>query len=474
MQMPDFRRLAGKIRFCRKRNKIAEMNFIFYFIKVRFKLLFRNCGRRRQQLILFLAFPAFLLYAFFINNYIDSLIAKGIMQRDDIFVFLYSGVSILVFISFFFPEYKSCKDLFGKIYPINNFSRILTGLINDFLSRFILIISVIGLILILFFKVSFPDRMRYAGCLLTGVLNAVILSRNLRFLIEKDFYKSIHRIPGWLLMVVIYTVFLFFIFRYIDSVIFNVLTVVAGFGLQLILDKWTYDRRITDRGSHLPFVIQLYIRNKIFRVSVLIMFAVKIIIILFFFILFEIDPDTNIAFKILILFYTSPILIFTYLYNNFFGFFPAFIISFKIADSDYNSLSGLLLKTVLPLILLDFLLSFGFIVTSKYDLPSWLLFYLSVLIILIPISFHLSVFKPNVVESVFSSSNNRPLLNSLSIIPALTASLCYIYCKFLIPVIFLLYFTISVFTARSFIARYKKNFPHPGIHYLFQAADRRM
>ncbi|HQH23837.1 MAG TPA: hypothetical protein PK627_05830 [Bacteroidales bacterium] len=405
------------------------------------------------------------------SNYMDRLADRGIIQWEDIFVFLYSGASILALISFFFPEYKSCKEPFSKIYPINNFTRALTGLISDCMSRFIIILAAVILISALFFKVPFPGRMRYAGCLLTGVLNAVILSRNLRFLVEKDFYKSIHRIPGWLLMVIIYTVFLFFIFRYIDSVIFNVLTVVAGFGLQLVLNKWTYDRRISDRGSHLPFVIQLYIRNKIFRVSVLIMFAVKIIIILFFFLLLEIDPDANTAFKIPVVFYSSPVLVFTYLFNNFFGFFPAFITNFKISGTEYDSLTGLLLKTVLPLILLDFLLSFAFIFYGRYDLQAWLLFYFSVLTVLIPVSLHLSTFWPNPVKAAFSSSNNRPMLNSFSMIPVLAASVCYLYFQSLLPVIFLLYFTISVFTARSFIARYKKNFPHPCIHYLFQAAE---
>lgn len=434
------------------------MDFILYFIKVRLKLLFRNTGRSRLKLILFLSFPAFLFYAFFFSNYIDKLADKGIIQWEDIFVFLYYGASILVFISFFFPEYKSCKEFFGKIYPIKNFSRALTGLISDCLSRFIIILAVVILILALFFKVPFPDRIRYAGSLLTGMLNAVILSRNLRFLIEKDFYKGIFRISGWLLMLVICAGFLIFMSKYNYSVIFNILITIAGFGLLVVLNKWTYDRRIIDRGSHMPLILQLYIRNKIFRVSVLIMFAIKIIIILFFFFLFKIDPDANIVFMIPIVLYTSPVLIFTYLFNNFFGFFPGFITSFKIAGSGYDSLAGFLFKAVLPLIFLDCLLSVGFIIIGKYDLLSWLLFYLSVLMVLIPVSFHLSTFRPNLVKAAFSSSNNRPLLNSLSMIPALTASLFYIYFQSLIPVIFLVYFIISVLTVRSFIRRYKKRF----------------
>ncbi|NLO01824.1 MAG: hypothetical protein GX126_05820 [Bacteroidales bacterium] len=434
------------------------MDFFFYFIKIRFNLLFRNAGKSRKRLILFFVFPAFLLYAFFLSNYMGKLEGKGIIRWEDIFVFLYYGTSILVFISFFFPKYKSSKESFGKIYPINNFTRGLTGLISDCLSRFIIIFAVVILILALFFKIPFPDRIRYAGSLLTGMLNAVIFSRNLRFLVEKDFHKGVFRLSGWLLMLVICAGFLIFMSKYNYSLIFNVLITIAGFGLLIVLNKWTYDRRIIDRGSHMPLILQLYIRNKIFRVSVLIMFSIKLIIILFFFFLFKIDPDTNIVFKIPIVLYTSPVLIFTYLFNNFFGFFPGFITSFKIADSGYDSLTGLLLKAVLPLIFLDCLLSVGFIMVGKYDLPSWLLFYLSVLLLLIPVSFHLSVFRPNLIKAAFSSSNNRPLLNSFSMIPALTASLCYIYFQSLLPLIFLVFLIISILTLRSFVRRYKKRF----------------
>lgn len=434
------------------------MDLIFYFIKVKFKLIFRNFVRSGSKLAIILVSLFLIIYAFLSGILLNRLVNNNIISRGNIFTYVYCITFSLVFISFFFPKYNSSKELFSRIYPLNNLSRVLTGIIGDLISGFIIILFVILVVLILSFKIPFLNRIEYVICTLLGIINSVILSRIVRFLFERDFSKTIYRISGLFFMFIICAAILIFVNEYNNSLLFNLIISVVSFCIMLFLNKYTYDNRLIHPGPQLPFFFQIFTRNKIFRVSVLIMFLIKSGLILFFFFLRKIKPDPEISFDIPIIFFTSPMLMFTYLYNNFFGFFPGIISNFKVSNSDFNSFYIFFIKGILPVMLIDWILSFIFIMIDNYDLLIWSFFYLSLLLVLTSISFHLSVFKPKLIKSSFSSSNSRPLLNSISLIPTLISTLCFVYFQYFMPVIFILYCIIAILITHGFKTKYRNEF----------------
>ncbi len=434
------------------------MDLIFYFIKVKFKLIFRNFTGSGSKLTIKMVSLFLIIYAFLSGILLNRLVNNNIISWGNIFTYVYYITVSLVFISFFFPKYNSSKDLFSRIYPVNNISRALTGIIGDLISGFTIILFVILVVLILSFKIPFLNRIEYFICTLLGIINSVILSRIVRFLFERDFLKTIYRIISLVFMFIICVAILIFVNEYNNSLLFNLIVSILSFCILVFLNKYTYDNRLIHPGPQLPFFLQIFTRNKIFRVSVLIMFLLKSGLMLFFFFLRKIKPDPEVSFDIPIIFFASPMLVFTYLYNNFFGFFPGIINNFKVSNSDFNSFYIFFIKGILPVLLIDWILSFTFIMLGNYDLLTWSFFYFSVLLVLTSISFHLSVFKQQLIKSSFSSSNSRPLLNSISLIPVLISTLCFVYFQKFIPVLFLLYCIITIPIIQKFKANYRKEF----------------
>jgi len=90
--------------------------------------------------------------------------------------------------------------------------------------------------------------------------------------------------------------------------------------------------------------------------------------------------------------FSSPLLVFTYLFNYFSGYFRSIYLNFRLANINPSGQIKFLIKNIAPYIFLDLVLTF-ILTWSTYSSVFWLFYYMSLIVILTTISFFTNVLK---------------------------------------------------------------------------------
>jgi hypothetical protein len=431
------------------------MSLVFFFLKLKLKLLLVNSQKKFPVLLISIGCFLFIVYSYFFTFYLNKSLNTGIVLWQQISNTAYLFLIILVFVSDFFPKYYSSKEFVSIIYPLNSCKRTLIGLIDDFISRFYFVILLFLSVFSLFVEIQYFKKVNFFFCILFGIFSSHIVSKILRCYIERNFICK--KIKFIVLLCIVFSLFIYFLFLnfFYNSAILNFLFASSQFGLLVLINRFSIDSTPLLLRSQLPIAFQLLTRNKQYRISITIMIITKITAFLFF--LWLKVKSQDIAFMIPMILFTSPILVFTYLFNNFFGYFTNFLVIFKISHFGTFPLIGFFCLILFPIVLIDFIISL-FLIWNEYVSTSWFLFYFSLIFLLTIVSFYLSIFKSKPITNAFSSSSNRPVINLVSFFPTLLATLIFIFKQDLIFTLSIINVLIGSFILVLFHIQYKKRF----------------
>ncbi len=425
---------------------VIILNLFFLYVKNalsdRSKILFNSL------LIIASAYNGFLLTSLTSSLNINRTV-------NFVYIFLFFATIIIKF----FPSLSAYQKPVKRKYPISKLSRYAINLINDS----VLSLNFLAITSFLSFFFFFSPKISNDGVILLilSVICAYIIRRVISTLIFqklpiRNLYKLI--LSTFLLFLLAY----FYIAQYARFsnsytipfiiIVFNLFW--YGFFVEEILTKYNSHKVKAYVVFRNPYR-ELVFFNKKSRFNLLMAIILKIIMLLTVSVAY-IQRDKYPSFMIIMLF-TSPIFMFNYLINNFFGFYDKYWLAQEKAKLKGKYMFVNYLKLIKYPLVIDFVITLLFALFNTSLLFNVITIYFGAIILLIPLGFYWSVLYPKKIEeNLFSTkptSGIIPVFMTLAICSLLTLILIN---KWYILII-VLYALISFFCIKKLNVFYLKN-----------------
>ncbi len=335
--------------------------------------------------------------------------------------FLILWISIITFFRGFFPSYKPVRYFVTHYFPISKFKNFLYNIINEFITPFYL-----GLFLfILSFSISVNKKALVLFlCVLIWSATAHFAKRFAQLLIEFEFKGK--KIISIVSIFLVSGIILFFTFYSKDRILLNYIfsLIIMGtlFLLNYFIELHKTNFRITTRIKLNKSVynlssLKLLLNNKLLRTMLLLSIVVKLVLIFAGWSVYVKKGHYFSDSEFFIYLFISPLVFFSYFFNNFFGFVPTFWLTLEIVGTNFFIYTKETLKIILfPLILDTILTTVFFIISDKFNYIN-VSFYLSNLILLFYLGLLNSFFLPKKVDRLFSfGGTTSPLANFYSLL----------------------------------------------------------
>ncbi len=429
--------------------------------KVRLQYFFRkkNAFIRVGSTVLFSLLM--LGYAYGIAYGIDQVYAEADrFPPEYVGLGLHIFLALMVFLKGLFPVYQQRVELVAPFYPVPTWQKWLVD-------GFVALGNVFFLVLWLFF-ITIVLRSNHYGWLhaLNGflmILTAFTLNQTLHSFLEKELKHLPLSLGLWVLFVLGYVFTQFWLYKDIERYALSVHLVVNGVSLLLLLvADLQIEHQVIAHKENLPsqfspnFFYQnplrmLWFRNAKSRTVLLLGLLNKIILLG---ILTMRDTDSNfLGFFIWMVF--SPLLLFTYVYMNSWGYFPELWLKIDKADGRLSRLAWVQAELLLVPLLSDCLAGFIILIIYQKINLFYVIFYLSGLVCCFVVSLWASVLSPKQVKSSFALGGNTHigygfLLIILILLMAIPQKLPWFYLLNLFIVL------ASIFTWRDLEKTYQK------------------
>lgn len=364
---------------------------------------------------------------------------------------IFNFILIISFLSLFFPNYYPKKNLFPSIYPINFFKLYIISLAYDFLSFFNAFLALFVITLSLVQSTFYYLPIVYFILITIGFY----FKRIIHSFIESN-VNGIHK----LIALTIYLLLLFFASYsiYFEKHIYIVLSSIlfCSFIFDFYLELSIYNNHSSLKNNKVflkkkySFISYLFNQHS-FKINLIVVLIYKLVILFadYFIVLKKGEHLFNL--KIVFWFFLSPLIIFTFLFNNLWGFARNIWLVTFLA-SNYRKQIFDYLHTISFFLFFDILISCIFVYLTKEDYFKFIPFYFFSSIVLILNGILFSYFNPIFLTNKFSFRTNSSLLSNLS--SALIVFVMYNWVSN-----FIVQFSFMLIYASLFIFLWKKTSP---------------
>ena len=380
---------------------------IFYFLKL--KLL--NQLRQLKQwqvagstLLLTLVAGFYAVgFVFVMNRKLESL--------PQVFYYLAIGLFMLTISRRFLPSYKPVRQILPAYFPVSSLSRFtlfqLTELTAPYFWYMVFAFSIILL--------GLAGSWFYILGLLLTLINAQLVITNLQYLWEAKL-KPI----GWVYSlgsVVVSSLVLYFSFSYLQQyfagymlglLLINVVLAYLVFSVADLAGGKGYGKTFEGYTT-----LKLVLNNRPARISLLVGMVFKI-----GYIAFALVDDAKFTQGFMVFIFTSPVILFTYVYNNTLGYWRNLWLSYAYRTSGAVPLMLQHVKLMLPLLVIDLFISVSGLFYKTQNISFTILFYLGSLLACIGISFLAIILFPIKIKQAVSMKANTSPWASFSLMVA--------------------------------------------------------
>lgn len=338
-----------------------------------------------------------------------------IISLERFFNYTFIGIAGLTIIRMFFPNYNPLKLLFPKYYPVSKGKRYLASLINDFQKPYFFYISIFILSTTIYLENS---TFRFLITSSLVLINSHLIRRCLQYQIDFISKKKSY-VVNVLGLLTIISFFITALLLKIDLLILlitlmMVLTLIGYFQESLI--ESTSQREIKSKSGKLNLTIKLLLNNKKARLPLIIGLLFKSFILLTDLFLFRAKGEHLFEGQIVFWLFASPLIVFTYVFNNIWGFWKNIWLNVNTRVGRYKPLIWLGLRLMLLPLIIDMVITIPIILLSWDDTRFILIFYFTTSVYLIMLSFLWSLITPRKIVTIFQMKGST---SPLSIIAAM-------------------------------------------------------
>ncbi len=445
-----------------KQYKISEL--LSFLIKTKYRIIIKNefGFDFLKNLFRGVSFISFLLIGLLYGFLYIQLVGE-IHNPEGIGELKAGLISVMLFLVIFksyYPTYKPPVQMIPKIYPVRDIHRSILNIVTD--------VFTMASFYFLGFLIPFSIIARPFGLgdfvlNLIVIFTGIILERTIRLEIEYRQKKAKMNLIITIMLSIVSVVFILGLFRYyskwpigyiiIAALILFILTtsqhVIVESSIQMrAMDTRKIKRSVSDIGF-VSIFRTLFVRKKEFKK----LFWSMVIFKVMFFILAlgglkRHDPISGIGNVLLA---TSPVLIFTNMFDNFFGFFREVWLGNQIYKDGKHYLYKLYLKALIVPVVIDFIFDIGVILYTKISILTWLILYASLLVTFAYAAFFCSVYHVRKVDKSMKRSFSGNTSQLFSWILILTNILFVFVWYFHLSYVLLIAFPIAALFHRKLI-----------------------
>ena len=382
------------------------MGVLTYIITIRLKKIFdfKAHALKSVAIILFLSIAVFygVVFALF-SNFLTP--QKAIISQKIFNQYLVLFLIIITFLRSFLPQYIPLKNIFAKHYPLNKKKRFTYNLSLEFVCPFYL-----GIFL---FIVAFSLFVEKSGSVFfvlafSGIIISHLLKRLLQYSIEFRFekIKSIFILLTTIVSIIV--VFLFFsietgYFNYAVSTIVITVLLLINYLFEInVAESVPSTENSTRKNSRNLFSLKLILKNSSLRTMLI--FSVIMKIIFAFFCWVNISEQVG-EFYVLYIYANlvlSPLILFSYIFNNFFGFLKSVWLSMNNVGAEPFYYIIIMTKVFAIPLMIDAIVTFiSFVFLDMFSTAN-VIVYLTNSILLFSFGVVNSFYFPKKTQNVFS------------------------------------------------------------------------
>jgi len=404
---------------------------------ITYKLKFFIQGFKNAWKAVFQVFLLLLAWFYaFIFGWLFNLLSEGkidFISPEELFYYIIIGIAGLTVLRMFFPNYQAMKLLFPKYYPISKGKRYLASLINDFQSAYFFYLSVFIVITTVYLDNA---HVKFLTSSFLALLNAQLLRRYLQYQIDFTSKRYIVSVMG--LFVILSFFIAFFLFKIDLSALLILLTVallLIGYFQESNIDS-AKQREINSSSDKSNITVKLLFNNKKVRLVLLIALLFKAFFLVSDFLVFikkgaHLFSLNGISLYVL---YISPLIMFTYVFNNIWGFWKNILLSIETRIGEYQPLMYLGLRLMVIPLLIDMAITVPFIILVGNNIELLLIFYATSMVYLVMLSFLWSLITSKKIKKTFqfngTTSTLSALLSLIIILPFTTMKMNYWFYSF--------------------------------------------
>jgi hypothetical protein len=362
----------------------------------------------------------FLLFIAIIYGRLSALIItkanEGVIgiSPEQVVQFVMFLVAIITFIRMFFPSYKPIRMLVPKYYPVSKFTLYTASLISELISPFFLY-------LIIYFA-SCKNTSYDIRPFLNYGLNILFSSHLLRRIIQYQLDFKLKKIASVIsIIVVIGIVIVVCSNLFFMNNIFPLLITIILFIMGFVLDTLTIEERNRDLvNNKIKFVskniyLKMILNRPSARLPIFAAIIFKLLFLGFDLFLFNIKGKHVFDGQLIYWLFCSPLLFFTYTFNNIWGFWKNLWFNLYIRTNNYKDMIVAGMKLQLFPLLIDAIMSCFILSFSQKDnfLPFFIVFYFTSLIFLFIFSFVWSLICPVYLKTTFQIKGSTSFISIL-------------------------------------------------------------
>lgn len=384
---------------------------ITYFLFIKLKGFFRSLRNPWK----ILSHIIFILIAWFYAKITSSVINHDIDSGEspDMMIYYVSlFIMAVTIIRMIFPKYTLQKQHLPNYYPLTKFQHYFFSLISEFTASYFFYFSIF--IISISWLIDYSNfKSLYFG--LSALISAHLIRRLIQYLIENRL-KSTGYI-SFIVTLLIFSIIIIYIDFFLDylnylAILIPVYLFIAGF----IMDLMRIERKKIEffqNSKHGYIYLKLIIRNPAARMALVMGFSMKLLFIIGDFYRFKTDGehlfDEHIFYWILF----SPLLLYTYVYNNTWGFWKNLWLNLEVRSGYYQDMVLVSLRLLAIPLFIDILITLPFLLYVWDDYVFILLFYSLSILFLSFASMFWSVVSPIPVKSTFQLRNTSSFLGGI-------------------------------------------------------------
>ena len=167
------------------------MELIVFFFRLRSKLLVQSLKKGKYKWLMKGGLVALiLLYAWLSATAVHLVQTKGYLQVEPLLQAMYLTAGLLVIGRYFFPAYVPTANFLPPSIPLSTSLKVVLELIIELVSEFYILLSLYFATFVSFLDLPYAVKIIVIICLSLMILNAHLISKIARMILEKSFFKA--------------------------------------------------------------------------------------------------------------------------------------------------------------------------------------------------------------------------------------------------------------------------------------------
>jgi hypothetical protein len=323
----------------------------------------------------------------------------------DLIRYVLMGMLLLSLIRIVLPSYRPLQRIVPDYYPISTFNKLSLSFVIDILSKFYLFLFIFALSAVFFIPAL---KLVFIISAFSMILTGIAVRRIIQTLIE---YQN-PQISGILGVAALALIFAFFIFTerilnlghwLIPLLVLPILAIAFGIESSAQEKRIKYD---TQKSSVNNVYLQILWNNEKVRIPLLVGIAMKLVILSVDLYLWLKNGEHIMKGQGIYWLFGTPTFLFTYVFNNTWGFFKPLWLNFELRSGNYKRLISHIAKLLVLPVSIDMLITFP-VLFYTWDSPIMILsIYFTSLISLTLGSFFWSLWSPKKIRKTFQTGGS--------------------------------------------------------------------